>query len=459
MAKLTNVFSKEAAKTERHPKRTMKWVHYTKLRSSKYQYCDAKEKEEIETLADSIEAIGEVLENLLVRKIDADEYEILGGHKRCAACRLLVEERGKEDYAFLPCDEKKESEARSHFMVLASNIHHIETAYEKMHKLTTMKKLIENYPEEFPDVQSGRMVERLAKMCDMKRTTVGEYLSIAKNLGAEAMEAFKEGRIEKSAAVTLAGMPEEIQSHALGLGITTDTALKEYKKENLEPSGWEILLAYEFLHIAKHDEADRKKVVEKLSAYYPKNAVESGNGFDFESKGAQLVINGKTITWNRFRHLLDEYKPYVPQAEHLLPGDKGRTPKLQMTGQMEIVNTDMETVENTDIPDFGTVRAAKEAEKGVKIPEKEDPVSVKELPGHYIMLCFGTYGQAETLFLINYSEEPELWCCYLPSCEHGFNLSATDRDANGRKLSADIQDAEVCHAVNDTVWELMHRKR
>ena len=73
MAKLGDVFKKDnMTKAETHPRRITKWIHYTKLKSNKYQYCDAKDKEELEALADLIEADGEVLQDVLVRKINAD---------------------------------------------------------------------------------------------------------------------------------------------------------------------------------------------------------------------------------------------------------------------------------------------------------------------------------------------------------------------------------------------------
>ena len=56
MAKISNVFSKEEVKKSVHPKRITKWIHYTKLVRNEKQYCDAKDKEEIEGLADIIEA-------------------------------------------------------------------------------------------------------------------------------------------------------------------------------------------------------------------------------------------------------------------------------------------------------------------------------------------------------------------------------------------------------------------
>ena len=455
MAKLSSVFNREVPeKAAQRPKKTTKWIHYTKLRASKYQYCDAREKEEIETLADSIEAIGEVLENLLVRKTDTDEYEILGGHKRCAACRLLVEERGKEDFAFLPCNEKKESEARSHFMVLASNIHHIETPYEKMHKLTTMKNLIENYPEEFPDVQKGRMVERLARMCDMKKTTVGEYLSIAKNLGDDAMEAFKEGRVEKSAAVTLAGMPKDTQRHVLELGITTDTALKEYKKEKMEPGEKEILLAYDYLGIAEFDEPDRRKGAGILSGRY-RNTGMGYPHFCFDGRAANLVINGKTVTWNRLGQLLDKYRPYIPPEEECISKERQETPERQITGQVEIIDKEMAARKNRSVPESGEWEGCQEFRKADIVLEKEKVVTVKEVPGCK-ELSFNIDGKYDRLFLFPHPTEQGIWCCYWPSRMYGCNLSDSDKAANGRKLSAAIKESAAGCEVNETVWEIMH---
>ena len=43
------------------------------------------------------------------------------------------------------------------------------------------------------------------------RATVQEYQQISRNLLPEVMEKFKEGEIEKSAALTLARLPEKMQ--------------------------------------------------------------------------------------------------------------------------------------------------------------------------------------------------------------------------------------------------------
>ena len=53
MARLGNVFNnkEDIKKEEQHPRRTIKWIHYTKLKENPGQYCPERDKEEIEALA------------------------------------------------------------------------------------------------------------------------------------------------------------------------------------------------------------------------------------------------------------------------------------------------------------------------------------------------------------------------------------------------------------------------
>lgn len=241
MAKIDMIFGGTAKKSENHPSRVTKWIHYSKLKDNPAQYrygrtpeerkalqAEARKKEE--ALADLIEADGEVLQDLLVRKIDTDEYEIIAGHHRRGACRILVEERGKEQYSMLPCLVRNISDVRSEFAVYSSNGYAQKTDYEIMCEIEGMKHLLETYPEEFPEVPTGRMVERLGQLLGMKKSTVGEYLTISKNLGEKGMEKFQSGEITKSAAVAISGMPEEEQDELIGRGITTHTEIKKEKQ-------------------------------------------------------------------------------------------------------------------------------------------------------------------------------------------------------------------------------------
>lgn len=307
MAKISNVFAKEEVKKTTHPKRITKWIHYTKLAKNEKQYCDAKDKEEIEGLADLIEADGMVLQDLLVKKTNSDEYKIIAGHKRHAACKLLVEERDKKEFEFLPCFEQNISDVQAEFQLYSSNCHHEETPYEIMHKLERMQYLINNYPEEFPEIQGGRMVERLAKKYNLSRTTVGEYLTISKNLGDTAMHEFEKGEIDKSAAVTLASMSETDQIQALASGCKTDKDLKNYKAEVLNPTIDEIIAAYDELGIKEIDDPERKITCRKMIERYGKTYTSlHSDGISIDCTPKKITINDKELTWNCFSKLLDK---------------------------------------------------------------------------------------------------------------------------------------------------------
>ena len=321
MAKFDKMFSgSDVKKAESHPKRETKWIHYTKLIDHPEQYCNEKSKMEIEALADLIEADNGVMQNLLVRKVAPDEYEILAGHKRRRACRLLVEERGKKEYEFLPCTVKCLSNVRAEFLLYSSNRFHDKDDYEKMRELERLKYLIETYPEEFPDLQIGRMVERLSKQMNLKRTTVGEYLTIAKNLGKKGKEEFKTGSLKQSAAVELAALPEKEQEELLEQGVVTHREIKAYKK--------------------------KKEDVLKFGT----------------------------------ENLKEENVPKSGTQEH----DKKETTEeeYQVAGQYKVVNTDMEIQEDKDI--YADISETEEVENGTNAlkehleEHKEQPAPIVE---------------------------------------------------------------------------------
>lgn len=108
MAKIDMIFGGTAKKSENHPSRVTKWIHYSKLKDNPAQYrygrtpeerkalqAEARKKEE--ALADLIEADGEVLQDLLVRKIDTDEYEIIPGITGAGRAGSLLKNVGKNN--------------------------------------------------------------------------------------------------------------------------------------------------------------------------------------------------------------------------------------------------------------------------------------------------------------------------------------------------------------------------
>ena len=77
------------------------------------------------------------------------------------------------------------------------------------------------------------------------------------------MEAFKDGRLDKSAAVTLASMPEKDQDEIIEQGLTKREEIKGYmleKNQAQEPSAEQIRhFAIYVKNILKETEEDKKK--------------------------------------------------------------------------------------------------------------------------------------------------------------------------------------------------------
>ena len=233
MATFQHVFKNHEEKKAEARQMRLQNIHYTKLVSSQYQYRGIVQDAVLQ-LAELIEMDDEVLQPLVVRKAGADTYEILAGHKRYMACKYLVEERKKEKFAMLPCYIRNKTDVRSEFSVYSTNGYGLKTQYEQMREIEGMLRLLKEHPEEFPDSGGGRLVERLSKLINVSRSVISDFHNISHNLGETGMKAFEEGKIDKSAAVTLAALPEQKQEEVLDQGLTTRKAIKTYIKAETE---------------------------------------------------------------------------------------------------------------------------------------------------------------------------------------------------------------------------------
>lgn len=234
MAKFDSVFKEKAVNRTQHPNRKIEWIHYSKLVRSEHQFY-SEEQNGIELLADMILSDGGVSQNIIIRKQDADAYEIIAGHRRTLACKYITEVLGIAGYDFLPAVITTVNEIKARFQVVSSNQYREKTSYEVMKEIEELKFLLENYPEEFEQTK-GRMVEKIAKISNMTKSTVGEYQTISKNLGDNAMELFKNGKIDKSTAVEMAGLSVEEQESLISDNVTSRVEIKAYKEEKNVPN-------------------------------------------------------------------------------------------------------------------------------------------------------------------------------------------------------------------------------
>ena len=330
MPKLDNFFSN--TKSEKIEQILTKKMHpqlisIKNLEESKLQYRDIPQ-EDVEKLSDLIELDGEVLQPLLVRKSGADTYEILAGHKRYRACKYLSEVRKLEQFSMIPCYVKSMTDAQAEFAVYSTNGYNRKTDYEIMREVEGMSRLLKENPELFPEAASGRLVEKLAKIMNLSKTTVQEYKTIANNLSDEAMDKFKNNEITKESAKTLAGLSSEEQQQVIATGVTETKDIKEAAKTIRNPSMSEIKFAFNAMYKSALYPGFVVRNYSSLEECFKEKEGRSHSGhaeyrLNYECSLRGIKINNrKEITWHEFVTSAIEMGLYNPDDVYNKPSDE-----------------------------------------------------------------------------------------------------------------------------------------
>lgn len=166
-------------------------------------------EEEIKELKDSIEVFG-LQQNLVAKKIDDNNYEIIAGHRRYLALKSLYEE-GKEEFQYVPCKiETTEEDIRSKLILLITNsTARVLTDWEKTRQAEKLKELLIEYKKQ--EKLPGRVREIVADILNVATSKIARMESISKNLSNNLKEEFKENNINISTAYEASKLPEEQQ--------------------------------------------------------------------------------------------------------------------------------------------------------------------------------------------------------------------------------------------------------
>ena len=164
-------------------------IHFSKLVSNKNQFYREKELEE---LADTILLLGGIAQNLLVRKIGVDRYEILVGHRRWRASKILVEERGYQKFAFLPCLAIECDDVTAEVILILTNstARGDANGYEQMMEVVRLQELIPKMKGN-EDLKGRVLRKEIALSVKKSESTVQNMMYIFRHLSAVGMAAFK----------------------------------------------------------------------------------------------------------------------------------------------------------------------------------------------------------------------------------------------------------------------------
>lgn len=268
---------------------------------------------DVENLADSIELLGGIKQNLLVREREDGEYDIVAGHKRKAAAQMLTEQ-GKTEYRLVPCKvenynkraeqiETKENEVEPAVieeldLILTNTTQREQTIQERQKAVARLKELIPQMPG-MEQVKGRALRKIIADTLKISEGSVAAVDNINKNLCDAAALAFGDNKINFETAKELAGLEEKEQLRCLSLEYTAKQ-IKEYKKEKeeskLKLTGEELKLLYNRLHITEmvgFIRYERANAVKEIKTALKNVLKEDNDKCIIEAKETQMQVTDK----------------------------------------------------------------------------------------------------------------------------------------------------------------------
>ena len=184
----------------------------------------------IEEFADTILGQGGVKDNLVVRPLESGGYEIISGHRRRAAVRLLLD-RGENISRLLPCLVQNYTDEDTKLLdivlmnISARQISDAEMwkSYEIVDRILKSKK---SAGEKF-----GRIREKLAEYLGVSASQVSKMQNVDKNAIEPVKNAVSNGEISISTANEIARLSEDEQEEIMQSDLDK-ISHKEIKKKN-----------------------------------------------------------------------------------------------------------------------------------------------------------------------------------------------------------------------------------
>lgn len=296
MMELLNNNSKETLETKDNPERfrTIQ-ISIDDIVPSPNNFYSIEE-EKLKGLKDSIELLG-LKQNLVVKKIEKNKYEIIAGHRRYLAMKKLYEE-GNLNFEYIPCKVEDDDYIKNELELLMTNSTTRELSdWEKITQANKLKELLTEYKKK--EKLPGRVRDIISDILNTSPTQVARMESISKNLVEEFKDELKEGNIKISVAHELSKLPEEKQQeifeeHENKKEITIKTVKeKENEEQEIEVLEGQITVE-EALDIT---EDDLKVNTEEVTV-----EGENYNSTLIVDKSTGEVVEEKTIS--KFRNRL-----------------------------------------------------------------------------------------------------------------------------------------------------------
>ena len=249
---LTQLLNSNSREVNKNEEEEMKTLNFNIKNIDIDHIVPAKENfysvDDIENIKQSIELLG-IEQNLIVERIDRDNYKLVAGHRRYFASKALVEE-GKEEFRILPCKIKSKSEDNTLLnkltMIMTNSTTRELTDWEKMQQSIEVEEIINQLKKE--NNIKGRTRDLLSEILNISSSQLGRYKAINNNLIDELQEEFKNNNINYSVAYKASQLTKEYQLKAFiklqeeGSLIANDIDVLKAKEEYIRPLEGQITI-------------------------------------------------------------------------------------------------------------------------------------------------------------------------------------------------------------------------
>lgn len=202
-------------------------IHYTKIKRPQRN----RELRRIDELAEDIREDG-LENNLLVRKIENDRYEVelIGGERRYSAILRNIE-HGDMTYEYIPCKVLTMSDIDARKRLILNNMENDPlTNAEKLEAVEELKEIYKAKKEAGEKIP-GRIQTIIASEMGLKKSQIANYEKILNHASEEVRESIRKEELPLDAAATLVDLDEEEQRRFLNEHDTYSKKAVEFYKE------------------------------------------------------------------------------------------------------------------------------------------------------------------------------------------------------------------------------------
>ncbi|XZH96541.1 ParB N-terminal domain-containing protein [Clostridium perfringens] len=212
---MLNGISKNVKKVEEIEAKDNFKVEYIDIENIKRNEKNFYDIVDVEELAEDIKLNG-LNHNLVVRKLDNGQFELISGERRYTALSKLVKE-GNKTFALVPCKVIEANDIDAEIILIQANAQTRElTEVEKLKQVQRLKELYKDKKAKGEKVP-GKIREIIANDLKLSPTQVGRYEKINSSLIPELKTVLEKGNLTIANASEFANLSEDNQKIILEL--------------------------------------------------------------------------------------------------------------------------------------------------------------------------------------------------------------------------------------------------